>query len=333
MKSENSNERRMSLSGHLKISNEMSDQEIEEILEKDSEDALNLINQGPEKKKAKTFNRLDEKFQWNSSLDDNHIFPEETEMVHQLRKEFGDEIGNWKDKTVLFFLLARRHNMTATRELIRKHIDKAKELGFDKHPPNFNDVKPVFKGANIVIKGAVDKHDRLLVYYRIGLDLPKNVPNIMKYKLLYWETFYRCDVEPIKYLRNGMVIVVDFSGFGWKNFDMSADAKEFYSSMTGLFPRRVRGMFIINGGAIVRLALKAGKLILSKKIMKRITILDKKSIKDLVPSKWLLTEYGGTLKMSFEDTVQEVIREDKVRDYACQIIPSINTSKTAAHSK
>jgi len=301
----------------LKISNDMTDREIEEALDTDSVDSegskegVDSNQKTIPLKKAKPFNRLDERFQWNPSLDENHIFPEELKMIQQLRKEFGTEVSTWKDKTLLYFLISRRHDFNLTKELLRKHLDKAKELGFDKNPPTFEDVREFYKGANMCFKGSVDKHDRLIVYYKIGLEFSK--PNINKYKLLFWDTFYRCDIEPIKYLRNGIIIIVDMSGFGWKNVDMSSDAKEFYSAMTGMFPRRVRGMYVVNGGHLTRIVLKAGKLILSKKIMKRISVLDKKGIKELIPPQWLLSELGGTCKLTFDDSVQEIVREEKLR--------------------
>jgi len=262
-------------------------------------------------KKVKTFNRLDERFQWKPSLDDNHIFPEEREMILKLRSFF-PEVEEWSDKRVLYFLLARRHDLEATKDLLKKHLAKRKELGFDIHAPTFHHVKDAFKSqaANIVVKGAVDKHERLIVYYRIRHDVAKNLTISQKYAILFWETFYRCDAEPIRYLRNGIIIFVDFEGFGWKNLDMSSEAKEFYNAMTGIFPRRIRQLYVVNGGAILRLALKAGKLILSKKIMKRITTLDKKMIKDLIPDRWLLSEYGGALLVTFESSVEEISKHE-----------------------
>jgi len=130
---------------------------------------------------------------------------------------------------------------------------------------------------------------------------------------------------------------VDMAGFGWKNFDMSSDAKEFYSAMTGLFPRRVRSMYVANGGAILRLALRAGRLILSKKIMKRIQTLDKKGFRDLVPSQWLLPEMGGTCEMTFEDSIQEILREEKLRvkrsSTSTLLLTSTTTSITTSGSR
>jgi len=262
-------------------------------------------------KKVKTFNRLDERFQWKPSLDDNHIFPEEIEMISKLRSIF-PEIEEWSDKRVLYFLFARRHDFEATKDLLKKHIAKRKELGFDMNSPTFHHVKDAFKSqaSNVVVKGAVDKHERLIVYYRIRHDLPKNLTIVQKYAILFWETFYRCDAEPIRYLRNGIIIFVDFEGFGFKNLDMSSEAKEFYNAMTGIFPRRIRQLYVVNGGAILRLALKAGKLILSKKIMKRITTLDKKMIKELIPDRWLLSEYGGSLQVTFESTIEDISKHE-----------------------
>jgi len=222
-------------------------------------------------------------------------------------------------KQFFFFIISRRHDMTQTRELLRKHLAKLKALGFDKNPPTFSQTGSVCKlfsqGSNIVMQGAVDKYERLIIYYKIAKDLPKENTLQSKYGMLFWDTMYRCDIEPLRYIRNGMVIIVDFEGFGWKNLDLSSEAKDFYSAMNGLFPRRIRNMYIINTGAIFRFALKAGKFILSAKIMKRIVTVDKKSLKDLIPDKWLLKEYGGSCTMTLDDMLTQMSSLDRAREY------------------
>jgi len=226
-------------------------------------------------------------------------------------------LNTWSDKTILYFIFARRHDLEAIKFLIRNHISKCKELGFDKMPPTFKDVEKNFRlnPCNVVIKGVVDKYERLVVYYRMQHEIAKAIPFHQKYAILFWETFYRCDLEPIKYLRNGIIILVDFEGFGFKNLDLSTEAKEFYHAMTGIFPRRIRSIYVVNGGPILKFALKAGKLVLSKKIMKRISSLDKKGVKDLIPDKFLLKEYGGSCNISFNDSVKQILEEDGKRMY------------------
>jgi hypothetical protein len=66
-------------------------------------------------KRPKTENDLDEKFQWNKTLDPDHIFEEELEMIKKLRKQIPElELEN--DKFVAVFLFARRHSILFRRK-------------------------------------------------------------------------------------------------------------------------------------------------------------------------------------------------------------------------
>jgi hypothetical protein len=76
-----------------------------------------------------TFNDLDPKFQLTPELDLDHIFPEEYEMVAELRKRVPDLMW-YSEKMIVVFLCARRHDLDETQDLIQKYLDKKKELGY-----------------------------------------------------------------------------------------------------------------------------------------------------------------------------------------------------------
>ncbi len=70
-----------------------------------------------------TFNDLEVRFQLKPEHDENYIFPEELDMIKeirvQLQEEFRDELSSASDKFMLTFLLARRHNMKESVELLK----------------------------------------------------------------------------------------------------------------------------------------------------------------------------------------------------------------------
>lgn len=265
----------------------------------------------PKDPKLKTFNRLDPRFQWHAGLDENYVYPEEKEMVDHLRQHFGSNVNDLSDKFLLYFLFSRRHNMEQTKELLTKYLSKRKELGFDQKPLTLDDAEMMLNGTTLPIKGCHDKYDRMVMYYRMKYDEPKQFTLKQKYAALFWETRYRCETETIRYLRNGLVIIVDMDGFGWKNMDMSSEGKEFFSALNGLFPRRVRSLCALNGGALLKVAMKAAKLVMSKKMLKRVDVVDLKQVRELIPPQHLLEEYGGSLKMSFNDVVRQMRENDQ----------------------
>lgn len=102
-------------------------------------------------KKVETFNSLDEKYQLKPEHDDNHIFPEEYELIAELRKK-RPELEKETDKFLCVFLFARRHNLDDTLELLDKYNKKKKELGFDVNPPSIKDEalkKHIEAGTNL----------------------------------------------------------------------------------------------------------------------------------------------------------------------------------------
>ena len=60
--------------------------------------------------------------------------------------------------------------------------------------------------------------------------------------------------------------------------------------------------------------MSTAKMVLSKKLMKRVENLDEAGLKDLIPSEWLLEEYGGNLKLTVEDYHQQLIESQKIMD-------------------
>mmetsp|Transcript_4702 Transcript_4702/g.6560 ORF Transcript_4702/g.6560 Transcript_4702/m.6560 type:complete len:293 (+) Transcript_4702:72-950(+) len=263
----------------------------------------------PVERKAKTFNRLDHRFQLTDEHDDDHIFPEEYEMIKQLRDKFS-ALKDWSDKKIVCFLCARRHKMAEVVVLISRHLKKKEELGIDaEHPLTSKDAWKVMQNGSVIYwPDCVDKHERIVQYYKIGKDDPKATSLEDKYRMMFWECDYLCNNRKLKHLRNGLLVVVDMKDFKLSNLDFS-NGKEINDAMTGVFPRRIRKFVVINGGIMLRAAVKAAKLILSKKMMKRVEILE--DLSSIVAPQNILAEYGGNLKITIDDFYQnEILKTD-----------------------
>jgi len=209
-----------------------------QLKEQEAAEAANHKDSSSDKgDKDKTFNSLDPRFQTTDKHDPEHIFPEELEMCKELRKA-RPELEKESDKFLVFFLCARRHVMADTLALLDKFLTKRKELGYDKKqvshrvrrtsPPQgcsfadlirllspLQDFEHVLKmGANLHPPGAIDKHGRLLHYYWIGKDRPKDRTLEEFYAYFFWQVDILLKTEPLKYLRNGFLFIVNMSGFG-----------------------------------------------------------------------------------------------------------------------
>jgi len=265
-------------------------------------------------KKGETFNQLDERFQLQAHHDPNHIFPEEYEMIKELRKR-RPELEKESDKFLCVFLFARRHNIDETIVLLDSYLAKRKELGFDVNPPNplKSDTlrKHLESGVIMKVKGGLDKHERILHYVWIAKDKPKERHINVLYEYGFWETHYQLQTESLKTWRNGSCLVIDFKGFGLNNVDLSPKGIEFSKALSGVFPKRIRKVFVLNGGWLLKLISEAAKLVLNKKLSERLEISNVEGLRNLVPVEWLMADYGGKCNMSVKEWVQEVLRDEE----------------------
>jgi len=266
------------------------------------------------KKSAETFNSLDERFQLTAEHDDNYIFPEELELIGQLRKA-NPELEKETDKFLCVFLFARRHNVEETLELLDKYMKKRKELGFDVNPPCLKDEalkKHIEAGIILKPKFAVDKHDRLLHYIFVSKDKPKDRPITTLYAYGFWEACYQIQTETLRTWRNGSTLVVDFKSFGLSNIDLSPKGIEYSKALSGLFPKRIRKVYLLNGGWLLKIISEGAKLVLSKKLCERVEITSNEGLKNAINEEWLLqAEYNGKLAFTAADWIESVKKDEE----------------------
>lgn len=274
----------------------------------------------PKEKKEKTFNDLDPDFQWNETLDPDHIFDQERELINQVKKEL-PELADEQDKFILVFLIARRHDVPATVSLLKKFIKIQSQYGYSsRQPPSYthhpllpaDHKKLIFPALHPI--GLRDKHNRMLRYFFFADDNPGDRHTKNVYAVLSWQTYYLIQLEPLSAWRNGIVTVVDLKDFGWKNLDMSAKGRAINKDIQGAFPFRLRSFLVINGGAIVGALFSAAKLIVPKKIMSRVEQLsDPALLKEYIPTKYLIKKYDeGELHMDYEEYVREILEKEAI---------------------
>lgn len=265
-------------------------------------------------KKPDTLNQLDEKFQLKEGDDPEKIFPEEYEMIKEIRQK-RPHLEKESDKWIVTFLCARRHNMEDTLHLLDKYCAKKKELGFENSFPTYThdaDLKKHLDQAIIMqIKHGVDKSNRMCQYVFVCKDKPKDRPINVLLEYCFWETEYQIRTEPLEILRNGTTMIIDFKGFSLSNVDFSAKGVEFSKALSGVFPKRIRKVYLFNGGWLLNLIFGAAKMVLSRKLTERVESGTPEGLKNLIDAKWLLTEYGGDLDASPKDWIESIKDEEK----------------------
>jgi len=261
-----------------------------------------------------TFNGLPNHLQWQPGMSDDHVFPEEMDMIRQLKAELGALVGHWSDKLILYFLFARRCDVNEARRLIIAYTNMLEEIGWLHDRPTLDDA-PLLKSGLILCKnGGVDKYDRLLVYFNAAHMRPGQFTKTESLLSLVYETNFIVDTQPVRYLRNGFTEIVDLQGFDWRNLDTSQQGKELIKAMQGVFPRRTRQFWVINGSSILRWTLKAARIILPAKIIERIESLDVQCLSEVVDQKWIPTKYGGQCDITLEGMISELREYDGQRN-------------------
>eukprot|EP01117_Protostelium_nocturnum_P020365 TRINITY_DN911_c0_g1_i1.p1 TRINITY_DN911_c0_g1~~TRINITY_DN911_c0_g1_i1.p1 ORF type:complete len:324 (-),score=91.74 TRINITY_DN911_c0_g1_i1:76-942(-) len=261
-------------------------------------------------KAEKTFNRQPERFQWNSSMSEEHIFPEELEMINRLRVHFGDRAKDLSDKMLMYFLLARREEVEDTIPVLENYLKVLETYEWMGKRLTLEDAHSLKTGWLRFFTGIYDKHDRMLNYMFFELNRPKEATLKDSYAALVYETQYTCENTPLRYLRNGGVQAVSMKNVGLKNFDTSK-GKELGKALTGTFPRRVRRAVSVDGGTIMKVIFKLAKAILPRKLVKRFEMGDYETLKEFIPKHALLEQYGGECKLTLEDFIKQCQDYDK----------------------
>lgn len=268
----------------------------------------------------KTENDLDPRFQWNETLDPDHIFTEELTMVKELRGRV-PQLEKESDKFIACFLFARRHNIEETVDLLTKFYKKKQQYSQyfqGQHIPSFKYTNNLTEKARagsasmLQPKGYRDNKGRMLRYFLMGQDRPGDRSLEYTYVNFIWQTYYMVATEPVNAWRNGVCIVVDLKRAGIKNLDLSSKGRELHSAMQGTFPFRVRSMLVVNGGFLINTLLGGAKICLPKKLYDRIKPMHEEKLKQYITSENLLPQFGGSApSFTFEDYLKEIQQNEE----------------------
>lgn len=92
----------------------------------------------------------------------------------------------------------------------------------------------------------------------------------------------------------GVVMITDCKGFGWKNFSLKLE-KEFAWTYQEGFPFKAKSFLLYRAGPIMKAVIKMCKVFMSKKIQKRIQLVNKEMMINVIPEKIIPIEFdiGG----------------------------------------
>jgi len=126
-----------------------------------------------------------------------------------------------------------------------------------------------------------------------------------------WNGMHGGLYESQDYFRNGIMMVADLSNMSWDNVDMSLQQK-MSSALLDNFPMRTCKIMIINPPWILNAFLGGLRLVIKKKVMDRVYVVEKpEDLLDHIDAESLLREYGGELDYAIPDWYEFIEKTGK----------------------
>jgi len=214
-------------------------------------------------------------------------------------------------------LFSRKLDLIRTHNLLQANWKWRKDNNFVTIPKYAEIPREIWKLSTYVV-GARTKNGCGLVYYQVkDFEInkePFTIPNMMKLIVWYYTVGIFC--EGMDYFRNGVEMVEDLEGFGWKHFDVDFQ-KKMGSAFTDTFPLRIKKVHVMNPPSIFDAIMKIAKTFSKSKMMDRIEIISKKSdILKFVEKDNLLDHFGGNLSYDNDKAllfITEWVKENEER--------------------
>jgi len=199
-------------------------------------------------------------------------------------------------------LFSRKLDLVRTHNLLLNNWKWRKENNFT-NLPRFSEIpKELWKTSGLSI-GMRTKEGNGLAFivikdFEIGIE-PFTVSNMIKF--FVWFYCVGMFSEGMDYFRNGIEIVEDLEGYGWKHFDLDFQ-KKVGSMWHDTFPLRVKKIHVLNPPAIFDAIMKIAKSLTKSKILDRIEFTHKQDLTKHIDKSDLPEHFGGNFSTNFEAT-------------------------------
>eukprot|EP01128_Nolandella_sp_AFSM9_P001797 TRINITY_DN12207_c0_g1_i1.p1 TRINITY_DN12207_c0_g1~~TRINITY_DN12207_c0_g1_i1.p1 ORF type:complete len:388 (+),score=96.86 TRINITY_DN12207_c0_g1_i1:168-1166(+) len=230
-------------------------------------------------------------------------FEEELKALAYLKEQWPNHV-HYIDEFLLSCLFSRKMDIARTIELLNENWEWRVEYGFENIPTPDDIDFSVFKCYNSV-PGARTKDDHGLLYFVMdeytpgeGAWTPENIIKWAAYYQLVGQYEKGVDIS-----RNGLVMVQNLDGFGWKHVNMKMSSK--LSAIFGeKFPMRIAGVWAVNAPSILKAVMFLMRPFTKKKMLDRFKNLGEiEELKKYIDEEQMLDSFGGKYHASNEDYI------------------------------
>ncbi|EGC35986.1 hypothetical protein DICPUDRAFT_97726 [Dictyostelium purpureum] len=228
---------------------------------------------------------------------------EEINALNQLKKN--GICKDIEDQYLLMFLFSKKLDIENTLILIKNNLLLREKLNLPL-PVVKEHVNQVIakKASAFSISGKTDKQGRVISYLHPSKIIPKEYPFKEYMTLLFWNMDQTVH-EHSSIHRSGICIIEDLHKMSiLKHFDSRLNdflKKNKVNDMQNVFIGRIQKIYIINPPFLLRPLLALGKTFVKSKIISRIEIVKTEQILNDIDPSQVLTEYGGSLSISYSD--------------------------------
>jgi len=237
---------------------------------------------------------------------EDQLFDDEKAALQTAKKI---EVAKYfSDEFIVAVLFWKKFDIKLTEEALKNNLAFRKEKGF-MNIPKFSELDPRIMDAFFNVPGARDKLGRGVRFVFAGHRIPyangHTVENTLKW--LVWTHYVGMFSDGIDSLRNGVNVVCDFEGYGWKNFDIDFQ-KQTSAHLTERFPVLFRKILVLNPPTIFSAIRKIMSSMLKNKFFERMEVVNTKDVgkelgKSIDPDN-LISQLGGNVKFSRDDCIK-----------------------------
>jgi len=231
---------------------------------------------------------------------EDQLFDDEKASLNAVKQL--DVAKYFSDEFIMSILFHTKFDMKRTEDFLKSSLAWRKEKGF-MNIPKFSELDPRLTGYLRYVPGARDKYGRSIRMLYIANVIPNvdgyTVENVTKWAT--WLHYVGIFHEGIDALRNGVTIVVQAEGYGWKNLDIDFQ-RQAVTLWIERFPLLVRKVLMFNPPGIFGAVKKIMSTIVKNKIIDRIEVVrSKEEIRKYIEPDNLVAEFGGNVNYTPQD--------------------------------
>jgi hypothetical protein len=233
----------------------------------------------------------------------DQIFPDEWPALDYFKKHC-DTCKHYSDEFLFATLFARKMDIDRAIELL-EHNWKWRIANGHEVVPSVDEIDWEFVQANLCVPGARTKDGLGIVFAFFAKQDPSalDIEKVLKWCCwFYTEGMFHNGMDVA---RNGIFMVSDMEGLGWKHFDMKFQKRmmEIYQDN---FPTRMKKSIQVNPPSFIKVIWTLARPFIKKKMMDRFFVGSVAEIQDYIAKDQLWSPYGGDIEFKHEDWVEQI---------------------------